>query len=319
MGGASPARGPARGAAPRLRAARLLSAREAVRRARRAPRRRAGSFACRPSSPRSRSTARPGTLPRGIRRGTFAALASCSLLVTLYAVEARPYALLGLFGLAAFLLSLTGDGDSPASPRRRRRGRRGALLSLPRSLRGGRARRARALGASSAGRPRARGRCGRVSAVAAGAPRPASGGDRMDAGVGGRIARRLSVGARRRRPRARPVRRSPAAPPLSRRPRRGPPSSGRGGRRRSPRRGDPPGAPLHADGSRRRASRRGVEARRLRGENGDGRAAGLDLGPGARGRREPRGPVGRRRGRAARDRRGLRRRPRATPAPTGPR
>ncbi len=49
------------------------------------------------------------TLPRGVCRRVFVGLASCALLLTLYAAEARPYALLGLFGLAAFLLTLTGD------------------------------------------------------------------------------------------------------------------------------------------------------------------------------------------------------------------
>ncbi len=48
------------------------------------------------------------TLPRGRSRGAFVALSSCSLLVTLYAAEARPYALLALLDLALFLLALRG-------------------------------------------------------------------------------------------------------------------------------------------------------------------------------------------------------------------
>ena len=52
------------------------------------------------------------TLPGAISRRIFVALAACTLLLTLYAVEARPYALLGLLGLAAFLFSLTG-GETP--------------------------------------------------------------------------------------------------------------------------------------------------------------------------------------------------------------
>ena len=51
------------------------------------------------------------TLPRASRL-VFVSLASCSVLVTLYAVEARPYALLGLLALAAFLLALSG-GETP--------------------------------------------------------------------------------------------------------------------------------------------------------------------------------------------------------------
>jgi hypothetical protein len=49
------------------------------------------------------------TLGRGIARSVFAALAAGALLVTLYSAEARPYALLGLLVLAAFLASSTGD------------------------------------------------------------------------------------------------------------------------------------------------------------------------------------------------------------------
>ena len=48
------------------------------------------------------------TLPSAISRRIFAALAACTLLLTLYAAEARPYALLGALALAAFLCALTG-------------------------------------------------------------------------------------------------------------------------------------------------------------------------------------------------------------------
>jgi hypothetical protein len=48
------------------------------------------------------------TLGRGIARTFFAALSACALLLTLYSAEARPYALIGLLGLAAFLAASTG-------------------------------------------------------------------------------------------------------------------------------------------------------------------------------------------------------------------
>ncbi|MFY9552649.1 MAG: hypothetical protein WAU32_15995, partial [Thermoanaerobaculia bacterium] len=47
-------------------------------------------------------------LPGGLTRSAFVVLLSCSLLVNLYAGEARPYALLALLDLALFLLSLRG-------------------------------------------------------------------------------------------------------------------------------------------------------------------------------------------------------------------
>ncbi len=53
------------------------------------------------------------TLPRGVARATLVLLLSSSVLVNLYAAEARPYALLSLLGLALFLLALSGQ-ETPA-------------------------------------------------------------------------------------------------------------------------------------------------------------------------------------------------------------
>ncbi len=49
------------------------------------------------------------TLPRGRSRDAFVGLAAASVLVTLYAAEARPYALLALLSFAAFRLALSGS------------------------------------------------------------------------------------------------------------------------------------------------------------------------------------------------------------------
>ncbi len=49
------------------------------------------------------------TLPHGRARTIYVALASCAALPTLYAAEARPYALLALLGLALFLLAARGE------------------------------------------------------------------------------------------------------------------------------------------------------------------------------------------------------------------
>jgi hypothetical protein len=54
------------------------------------------------------------SLPRGTPRSAFVVLLSCSLLINLYAAEARPYALLALLDLALFLAALEG----PESPGR---------------------------------------------------------------------------------------------------------------------------------------------------------------------------------------------------------
>ena len=53
------------------------------------------------------------TLPRGIARATLVLLLSTSVLVNLYAAEARPYALLALLNLLLFLLALRGAETPP--------------------------------------------------------------------------------------------------------------------------------------------------------------------------------------------------------------
>ncbi len=50
-----------------------------------------------------------GALPRGRSRNAFLALVATSVFLTLYAAEARPYALLALLGFAAFRLALFGE------------------------------------------------------------------------------------------------------------------------------------------------------------------------------------------------------------------